>query len=155
VSGQTEILETKRTLRQQWMAILAKARPEDLEEAWRSLKQKAKYRFLRPPETGLVTVRARAGGSGRQFNLGEMTVTRCTVQIEVGTTGTAYVRGRSNRHAELAALFDALLQDPSRYPSLMDDVIRPIENALRERKAMIGKKAASTRVEFFTMVRGD
>ena len=155
MSNQTEFLEIDRALRQEWMAILAKARPEDLEEAWRFLREKSKYRFLRPPETGLVMVRARAGGTGRQFNLGEVTVTRCTVQTEGGITGTAYVRGRGRRHAELAALFDALLQDPSRHASLMDDVIRPIERSIRERNAMIVKKAAGTRVEFFTMVRGD
>jgi alpha-D-ribose 1-methylphosphonate 5-triphosphate synthase subunit PhnG len=155
MSNQTEFLKVDHTLRQEWMAILAKTRPEDLEEAWRPLREKPRYRFLRAPETGLVMVRARAGGNGRQFNLGEMTVTRCTVQIEGGTTGTAYVRGRGGRHAELAALFDALLQDPSRHALLMDDVIRPMERSIRERNAMIGKKAAGTRVEFFTMVRGD
>jgi alpha-D-ribose 1-methylphosphonate 5-triphosphate synthase subunit PhnG len=143
------------TIQQQWMAVLAKARPEDLEEAWRSVSEKPRYRFLRPPETGLVMVRARAGGTGRKFNLGEMTVTRCTVQVDGGATGTAYVIGRNKRQAELAAVFDALLQDPFRHPSLMDYVIHPIENSIRETKAMIGKKAASTRVEFFTMVRGD
>jgi len=137
------------------MAILAKALPEELEKAWRSLREKSKYRFLRPPETGLVMLRARAGGTGRQFNLGEMTITRCTVQVEGGTTGSAYVKGRNRRHAELAAVLDALLQDPSRHLSIMDLVVHPIENSIRERDAAIRKKAASTRVEFFTMVRGD
>ena len=150
-----ESFKVDNTLRQQWMAVLAKARPEDLEEAWRSLREKPKYRFLRPPETGLVMVRARAGGTGRQFNLGEMTVTRCTVQVDGGATGTAYVTGRNRRHTELAAVLDALLQDPSRQPLLMDSVIHRIENSIRERSAIIAKKAGSTRVEFFTMVRGD
>jgi alpha-D-ribose 1-methylphosphonate 5-triphosphate synthase subunit PhnG len=142
-------------LRQQWMSILAKALPEDLEKAWRSFREKPKYRFLRSPEAGLVMVRARTGGTGIQFNLGELTVTRCTVRIEGGATGTAYVIGRDRRHAELAAVFDALLQDPFQHPSLMNCLIHPIDNSIRERKATIEKKAASTRVEFFTMVRGD
>lgn len=150
-----ETFKADTTLRQQWMAVLAQARPEDLEEAWRSFREKPKYRFLRPPETGLVMVRARAGGTGKQFNLGEMTVTRCTVQVDGSTTGTAYVRGRNRRHAELAAVLDALLQDPSRRPSLIDSVIHRIMNSTQERREMIAKKAASTRVEFFTMVRGD
>ncbi|MBS3918622.1 MAG: phosphonate C-P lyase system protein PhnG [Deltaproteobacteria bacterium] len=155
MSKEAEFFRVDTPLRQEWMAVLAKARPEDLEEAWRSLREKPKYHLLRPHETGLVMVRARAGGTGMQFNLGEMTVTRCTVQVDGGAPGTAYVMGQNRRHAELAALFDALLQDPSRHSSLMESVIRPIKNSIRDRKAMIAKKAASTRVEFFTMVRGD
>ena len=68
---------------------------------------------MRGPETGLVMVRGRAGGSGSPFNLGEMTVTRCTVQLGSGTAGHAYIAGRDERQAELAAVADALLQDPA------------------------------------------
>ena len=37
---------------------------------------------------------AAAGGGGAAFNLGEMTVTRCTVRTETGFVGHAYVAGR-------------------------------------------------------------
>jgi alpha-D-ribose 1-methylphosphonate 5-triphosphate synthase subunit PhnG len=84
-----------------------------------------------------------------------MTVTRCTVQVEGSATGTAYVIGRDKHHAELAAVLDALLLDPSRQPLLMDSVIHRIKSSIRERRAVIAKKTANTRVEFFTMVRGD
>ncbi len=141
--------------RQKWMAILAKASLEDLENIWCSLREKPSYYFLRPPEIGLIMVRARAGGTGNPFNLGEMTVTRCTVQVEGGFRGTAYVMGRNKRHAELAALLDALLQDPDQHAFLMDLVIRPLEHIRQKRKAVIAQKIASTRVEFFTMVRGE
>ena len=43
-----------------------------------------------------------------------MTVTRCAVELDDGTLGHAYVGGRDRRHAELAAVFDALLQEPKR-----------------------------------------
>ncbi len=33
-------------------------------------------------------VRGRAGGGGSAFNLGEMTVTRCSVRIATGQVGT-------------------------------------------------------------------
>ena len=72
-----------------------------------------RYRVLRGPEAGLVMVRGRAGGGGAPFNLGEMTATRCTVRTEAGFVGHAYVAGRNERQAELAALADALLQDPA------------------------------------------
>jgi len=153
--SQGEILWDQIKMRQGWMAILAKTSTEDLEKAWAGVRDRPAFRFLRPPETGLVMVRARAGGTGMRFNLGEVTVTRCTVQIDGGSAGTAYVIGRSRRHAELAALFDGLLQDPRRQPSLMEEVIRPFDSILQREKAISTRKAAATRVEFFTMVRGD
>ncbi len=145
----------ERSIRQKWLSILAKASVEDLENICSSLKEKPPYDFLRPPEIGLIMVRARTGGTGNPFHLGEMTVTRCTVQVKEGYRGTAYVMGRNKRHAELAALLDALLQDPDQHHSLMDFVIRPLEHTLQKRKALMAEKVASTRVEFFTMVRGE
>ena len=153
--SQGEILWDQIKMRQGWMAILAKTSTEDLEKAWAGVRDQPAFRFLRPPETGLVMVRARAGGTGMRFNLGEVTVTRCTVQIDGGSAGTAYVIGRNRRHAELAALFDGLLQDPRRQPGLTEEVIRPLGSILQRGKAISNRKAAATRVEFFTMVRGD
>jgi alpha-D-ribose 1-methylphosphonate 5-triphosphate synthase subunit PhnG len=100
-------------------------------------------------------VRGRAGGTGAPFNLGEMTVTRCTVELAEGAVGHAYVRGRRRRHAELAAVLDALLQDPTRRPALEADVLERLaaEQAGRRRAAEV--KAAATRVDFLTLVRGE
>ena len=64
-------------------------------------------------------VRGRAGGGGAPFNLGEMTATRCTVRTDGGFVGHAYVAGRDERLAELAALVDALLQDPDAQAALL------------------------------------
>ena len=100
--------------RRRWMAALAKAAPGALERAWADLADRPEYGFLRRPEIGSAMVRGRAGGNGRRFNLGEMTVTRCSVRLADGTAGHAYVAGRDKRHAELAAVFDALMQDPAR-----------------------------------------
>ena len=153
--SQGKTLSDQIKMRQGWMAILTKTSTEDLEKAWAGVQDRPAFRFLRPPETGLVMVRARAGGTGMRFNLGEVTVTRCTVQIDGGSAGAAYVIGRSRRHAELAALFDGLLQDPRRQPALIEKVIRPLGSILQREKAISNRKAAATRVEFFTMVRGD
>ena len=103
--------------RPRWMSVLAQTTDEALERAWQGVVDPPPYRLLRGPETGLVMVRARAGGTGARFNLGEMTVTRCSVGLPDGTVGHAWVGGRSPRHAELAAVFDALLQDPERAQS--------------------------------------
>jgi len=89
-----------------------------------------------------------------RFNLGEATMTRCTVQVN-GAVGTAYVLGRNVRHAELAALFDGMLQDPRRHAALMKEVVKPIIVSIQDRKRQLAQKAAATKVEFFTMERGE
>jgi alpha-D-ribose 1-methylphosphonate 5-triphosphate synthase subunit PhnG len=141
--------------RRRWMSILAKAESDELATAWTQLGAVPDYRVLRGPEIGLVMVRGRAGGTGAPFNLGEMTVTRCTVELAEGAVGHAYVRGRRRRHAELAAVLDALLQDPTRRPALEADVLERLaaEQAGRRRAAEV--KAAATRVDFLTLVRGE
>jgi alpha-D-ribose 1-methylphosphonate 5-triphosphate synthase subunit PhnG len=137
------------------MAVLAKSSPSDLEKAWEKLSHPPIFSYLRKPEVGLVMVRARAGGSGPRFNFGEMTVTRCTVRVEGGYVGCAYVAGRSPGHAEAAAVFDALLQDESCHDFIMKEIILPLEAILKEKIDCEAARADSTRVEFFTMVRGD
>jgi alpha-D-ribose 1-methylphosphonate 5-triphosphate synthase subunit PhnG len=140
--------------RRRWMGILAKARPEELEEAWSALASPPAYRMLRRPEIGLVMVRGSIGGDGAAFNLGETTVTRCSVALENGPVGHAMVAGRSARHAELAAVFDGLMQRPDGADACEAGVIAPLERAQQDRRAEAGRKTAATRVEFFTMVRG-
>ena len=141
--------------RARWMSVLAQAAADDVEAAWRALAEPPAYRLVRGPETGLVMVRGRAGGTGERFNLGEMTVTRCTVELAGGRMGHAYVGGRDGRHAERAAAFDALLQDPGRRPFLEARVIAPLRARQEAQGAAARARAAGTRVEFFTMVRGE
>jgi alpha-D-ribose 1-methylphosphonate 5-triphosphate synthase subunit PhnG len=141
--------------RRRWMGVLARAPRRDLEAAWEALSERPSYTLMRAPEVGLVMVRARAGGVGNPFNLGEMTVTRCALKLADGTVGFGYVQGRDRRKAELAAAFDALLQRPQAGAQLEDGVIAPLEEAQAERRAARSRKAASTKVDFFTMVRGD
>jgi alpha-D-ribose 1-methylphosphonate 5-triphosphate synthase subunit PhnG len=100
-------------------------------------------------------VRGRAGGTGAPFNLGEMTVTRCALRLEEGQVGHAYVQGRGRRKAEIAALCDALMQDPGRAPLVERGVLAPLRARAAEAARARGAKAAATRVEFFTMQRGE
>lgn len=143
------------TDRQHWMAVLAKTSARRLEKEWLRIEQKPEYDFLRQPETGAVMVQGRVGGTGEGFNMGEMTVTRCTVQSSEGPTGSAYVMGRNHRHAELAAVFDALLQVERRRVALMAEVIGPLSDELKTEADTRARKAAATKVDFFTMVRGE
>jgi alpha-D-ribose 1-methylphosphonate 5-triphosphate synthase subunit PhnG len=109
------------------------------------------YTVLRGPEGGLVMVRGRAGGGGAAFNLGEMTVTRCTIRLDSGPIGHAYIAGREPRRAELAAVLDALMQDPGRSAALEETIIAPLEAGESARRAERAGKAAATRVQFFAM----
>jgi alpha-D-ribose 1-methylphosphonate 5-triphosphate synthase subunit PhnG len=139
--------------RRRWMSILARAEAAEIAERLDALPPPPPHRRLRGPETGLVMVRGRAGGDGAPFNLGEMTVTRCAVRLDDGTVGHGYVAGRDARQAELAALLDALMQDATRRPGLEAAVIAPLEAAQAERRAGLARRAAATRVEFFTMTQ--
>jgi alpha-D-ribose 1-methylphosphonate 5-triphosphate synthase subunit PhnG len=109
---------------------------------------------LRSPELGLVLVRGRMGGLGDAFNLGEMTVTRAAVRLESGETGLAYVAGRERRHAELAAAIDAMMQSETLRPRVEASVVARLDRAQQARREMGARKAAATKVDFFTMVTG-
>jgi len=137
--------------RQHWMSVLARAPAEAIESGLTRAGPLPAWTRVRGPETGLVMVRGRAGGSGSPFNLGEMTVTRCTVRLESGLAGHAYVAGRDERRAELAAVADALLQDPDRGTCLRESLILPLAAAQREQRLTRAEKAAATKVEFFAM----
>ncbi|HTC08812.1 MAG TPA: phosphonate C-P lyase system protein PhnG [Acetobacteraceae bacterium] len=143
--------ETPHAARRHWMGVLARADAQALATRLAAIDELPRYSRLRGPESGLVMVRGRAGGNGAPFNLGEMTVTRCTVRTADGLTGHAYVTGREMRRAELAAVFDALLQDPARQAVLQATVIAPLEQAQMDRRAEIAAKAAATKVNFFAM----
>ncbi|MBI1356972.1 MAG: phosphonate C-P lyase system protein PhnG [Acidobacteria bacterium] len=145
-------LEATQQQRRRWMSALAKAPETDLRQAWQALRLQPAYQVLRKPEIGLTMVRGRAGGDGAPFHLGEMTVTRCSVALDDGTVGHAYVSGRRPWHAETAAVCDALLQSS---PDLIGPLIEPLEKAQAERRRAARAKAEATRAEFFTMVRGE
>lgn len=148
-----------RLTRPQWMAVLARSNSTHLGNAWKALTPQPSYSLLRRPETGLVMLRARMGGTGDQFNLGEASVTRCAVRLQspdsAQAVGIAYVLGRDHRHAELAAAFDALLQDDLWRGHIEQDVIRPLASAQEAAIERKGRKTASTKVDFYTMVRGE
>lgn len=137
------------------MSVLARAPIAEIERLWRRLDVSPRWTLLRAPETGAVMVRGRAGGCGGRFNLGEMTVTHCAVRLDDGAVGLSYVAGRSARHAELAAALDAVLQDPERGQAIEAQVIAPLRTLLAENAELASRRAAATKVEFFTLVRGE
>ena len=137
--------------RRRWMGVLARADVATIEALLATAPALPPHDLLRAPEVGLVMLRGRAGGDGAPFNLGEMTVTRCAVRTPDGTMGLSYAAGRDRRQAELAALLDAALQDEARRAALLEAVIEPLAAAQAEAAARDARRAAATRVEFFTM----
>ena len=137
------------TPRQTWMAVLARASAAELEPL--AAPHLPPYTRLRGPETGLIMLQGRAGGTGQAFNLGEATVARCTVRTEAGQVGHAYCLGRDLRAAELAAALDAALQDPVRHDHIQSAVIAPLAERQAASRAETARRAAATQVKFFTM----
>jgi len=139
--------------RQHWIGVLARAFRSELlphEDALRDVD----YQLIRAPEIGMTLVRGRMGGNGAPFNVGEMSVTRCVVRLADGRTGYSYLAGRDKVHAELAALADAHLQGSQ--PSLwLSDLITTLANTQATRRAQKEADTAATKVEFFTLVRGE
>lgn len=152
-------LPPEQAARRRWMSVLAKAGVAELEQRMPAIRaalgELPAYRLIRRPEIGMAMVRARAGGTGRAFNLGEMTMTRCTLRTEDGQVGSAYVAGRSQRQAELAALIDALLQDAAHQAQLVALVIDPLARTQELHRNRRVERSTPTRVDFFTVVRGE
>lgn len=144
--------------RKKWMSLLAKAPSELVSNTFSDVMERhdltAEFTWLRKPEIGGVMVQARAGATGAPFNFGEMTVTRCSLKLENGDVGHAYVQGRDKDKAEKAAIIDAYLQG-DKAEIFAANIITPIENALAAVKANREQKAAKTKVDFFTLVRGE
>ena len=76
------------SLRQERMRLLALAPETSLDEALSGISLPG-YRIVRGPETGLVMARGRVGNVGDVFNVGEVLVTRCVVQLEEKTLGVS------------------------------------------------------------------
>ncbi len=141
--------------RREWLAVLARADADVLEHGLQRWAPNAKREYLHRPEAGMVMLRGRMGGSGDAFNLGEATVTRCSVRLSDGHVGTGWVLGRDRRKAELLAVLDALLQEPAYRARLEPELLAPLRLAQQQRRASAAALAGSSKVEFFTMVRGE
>ncbi len=145
----TAVSERKRA-----MGLLARASTEELQAGWLAIEPKPEVHPVRGPETGLVMVRGRVGGGGDPFNLGEATVSRATVRLGSGEIGHGQLLGNDREKARLAAIFDALYQRPE-HRFTVDKLIDQVEGRIDAEDRKHAEQTAATRVDFFTMVRGD
>ncbi|TBN51890.1 phosphonate C-P lyase system protein PhnG [Hansschlegelia quercus] len=135
------------------MRICADARAGELAAALDALSPLPDASDFRTPESGLVMLRGRMGGDGRAFNFGEATVTRAAVRIDTGEVGHAYQLGRDRAKARVAAILDALVQ--SGKANEVVAALAPASRRIAEERALVRRQTAATRVDFFTMTRGE
>lgn len=147
--------ESPDAARRDAMAILAQASLQEIANGLAAFGESIEHADIRPPETGLVMLRGRIGGDGASFNVGEATVTRCAVQLPSGEVGFSYALGRDRDRARLAALCDALWQNDMHRPVIERHVLAPVRSRLASACDLAAQRAAATRVDFFTMVRGE
>lgn len=140
--------------RKAWLGLLARAPAGRAAALLDAVEGRPDFDWLRAPEIGSVMVQGRAGGTGAPFNIGETTVTRGSLRLNDGTVGHGYVQGRSKPCAEAAALIDAMMQT-GRATDIRAHVLDPLSAEETDRKTARAAKAAATKVEFFTLVRGE
>jgi alpha-D-ribose 1-methylphosphonate 5-triphosphate synthase subunit PhnG len=136
------------------MAVLAHCEGAGIAEHLAALAVPA-YEDLRRPENGLVMVRGRIGGDGAPFNLGEATVSRAAVRLASGEIGFGYTLGRDRQKARMIALCDALVQSPEFADALELKVLAPLRAAMLSMRNRKAQETAATRVDFYTLVRGE
>ncbi len=139
--------------RSEALSVLAGAELKDISAAWATWENRPQVEQIRAPETGLIMIRGRTGGGGAAFNLGEATVSRASVRIDSGEVGHGYCLGRDGDKAQLIAILDALFQ---REPDNIEfAILRPLRDIAWARTQRQNEETAATRVDFFTLVRGE
>lgn len=141
--------------RQRWLAVLARATAQELAAVIERLGGEPAHTILKAPESGAVMIEGRAGGTGRRFNLGEATMTRCFVRLADGTVGASFALGTDRVKARHAALIDALLQNRDHGAPLFQHEVAPLAARQQAARDLASRKAAATKVDFFTLVRGE
>ena len=137
------------------MAVLAGSSATEMTRYLESIGPRPHYDELRAPEGGLLMVRGRVGGDGAPFNVGEVTVSRAAIRLTSGETGFGYVLGRDREKARLIAFCDALIQTENYRDIVESTVLAPIRCRQRAERELKAQQVAATRVEFFTLVRGE
>ncbi|NTE66138.1 phosphonate C-P lyase system protein PhnG [Agrobacterium tumefaciens] len=140
--------------REAWMATFAKAPLSEIERHWATISP-PRFEWVRRPELGMIMLRGRIAKGDAPFNVGEATIARCTVQIESGEIGVAYVLGRSKRHAALAALLDALMQRETRNgTTTVRSIVDALNERIREEATRVKNETYSSKVDFFMYGQG-
>ena len=137
------------------LSVLAKASLSNMLENWKKINVDATFTFLKKPEVGMAMVRAQAGGGSENFNMGEMTMTRCVIRLDSDEVGYGFVAGRSKKKSELMAIIDACWQKESLRNIIEEKIIEPLDLLQIISAQKIADNTKTSKVNFFTMVRGE
>lgn len=141
--------------RKAFMAVLAAASFDEIKQGLAATAPDVGFTDLRRPEIGLVMLRGRMGGTGPAFNIGEATVSRATLRLSSGETGYSCILGRDLAKARLTALADALWQSPLFNSKINAEIAAKVQSRLERESAVKSAETAATKVDFFTLMRGD
>jgi alpha-D-ribose 1-methylphosphonate 5-triphosphate synthase subunit PhnG len=137
------------------MRACGHASADEMQTALAAIGPNVEAQDVRAPESGLVMLRGRVGGTGDAFNVGEVTVTRAVVRLSNGTLGYSYLLGRAKIRARLAAILDGCCQGEVEAALLEEKFTRPVLARVAQEQMRRTEEAAATRVDFFTLVRGE
>ena len=146
--------------RQHTLAVLSKSKYQDIVTLWQTMNIHVDYHCLKKPEVGMVMVKAQAGGAGQPFNMGEMTVTRTVVRLDPDLQGNqplgfGYTAGRDVKKSELIAVIDACCQHAQYAQNIQEHLVTPLFDQLNTQHQQHEQTVDRTKVNFFTMVRGE
>ena len=138
--------------RRDWLAILVRVPANEVIAA--SNEFDFSVVILKGPEVGLLMTNGRIHSTGRPFHLGEVSLTKCVLKDDQGLLGYGHIIGRNKQQAKAIALFDLALQRiNSAEPALIR--LNAWKEEVAEIEAMESEAVEKTRVDFFTMVRGE
>jgi len=146
--------------RQQLLSVLSVSELSAIQSYWQALSISPRYSLLKAPEVGMTMVRAKTGGTGQAFNMGEMTVTRTVIRLNDinahnDVIGFGYTAGRNTQKSELIAVIDACFQLSEYAASITKLLLQPLQQLRQQQKNQQTAQVNATKVNFFTMVRGE
>lgn len=136
------------------LSFLSRATREELSVALAEIEQDVGVQPVRGPETGLIMLRGRIGGGGNPFNLGEATVTRAAVQLASGAVGHGQRLGTDREATRLSAVADAVAEDGA-HAATIESLLQSVAARIAAERRALAEETEATRVDFFTLVRGE
>lgn len=131
-----------------WMSVLACAATSELQQSWDAFEHRPPFEWLKKPEYGSVLLQGRIGGSGREYGVGQVLITRCSIRLIDGRIGVGYTRGRAGHHVFIAAMFDALMQTADAAGLSAARIVSELEAKRDQRRRVDQAKTEETRVDF-------
>ncbi|MDP2210549.1 MAG: phosphonate C-P lyase system protein PhnG [Candidatus Aquicultor sp.] len=130
--------------------VLAEGDGDFLQEVAEKVLDIAEVKVIKQPATGLVMMRARDSVEGIIFNVGEVLVTECEVELD-GARGWGYMLGDEPAKALAVAVIDAAINAGHRFKDEMLRLLGEQREELERKRRVEFAMMDRTRVKFETM----